>query len=91
VLKNQGYNLEHTYGLGKQYLSSLLAILMFLAFLVDQLTEATDNLFQKALKVIKIIRELRQKVRVLFYYIPCLSMNVIYNIIAKNVQIKLSP
>lgn len=37
TLKNQGYNLEHNDGHGKQYLSSTLAGLMLLAFLSDQL------------------------------------------------------
>ena len=35
--KNQGYHPEHSYGHGKQYLSSVLGGLMFLAFLIDQL------------------------------------------------------
>ena len=36
VLKNHGYQLEHNYGHGKQNLSTVLAMLMMLAFLVDQ-------------------------------------------------------
>jgi hypothetical protein len=90
VLKNHGYNLEHNYGHGKSFLSSVLAILMFLAFLVDQLTEATDSLFQKALKAAKTMRDMRQKVRVLFDIIPCMSMNVIYGIIARDLKLGLS-
>lgn len=39
TLKNQGYEFEHNYGHGKQYLSSTLAALMMLAFLVDQIQE----------------------------------------------------
>jgi hypothetical protein len=35
TLKNQGYNLEHNYGHGKQYLATVLATLMFLHFLID--------------------------------------------------------
>jgi len=34
TLKNQGYNFEHNYGLGKN-LSMVFAMLMILAFLVD--------------------------------------------------------
>lgn len=90
VLKNHGYNLEHNYGHGKKFLASTLAILMFLAFLVDQLTEATDSLFQKALKAARTMRDLRQKVRVIFDLIPCFSMNVIFEIIAKERKLKLS-
>jgi len=91
VLKNQGYNLEHNYGHGKQFLSSILATLMLLAFLVDQLTQTLDVLFQKALKAAKTLRDFRQKVRVIFDLIPCISMNVIYGIIARELKIGLSP
>jgi len=91
VLKNQGYNLEHNYGHGKQYLSSFFATLMLLAFLVDQLTQVLDKYFQKALKAAKTLRDLRQKVRVLFDLIPCISMNLIYRIIARDIKLNLSP
>lgn len=91
VLKHQGYNLEHNYGHGKQFLSSILAILMFLVFLIDQLTQVADKLFQKALKAAKTMRDLRQKVRVLFDFIPCMSMNVIYGIIARDIQLQALP
>lgn len=91
VLKNHGYNLEHNYGHGKQFLSSLFAMLMFLAFLVDQLTQAIDITCQKAIKEAKTFRDFRQKVRVLFDFIPCLSMNIIYGIIARELKIGLSP
>ncbi|MEM1122976.1 MAG: transposase [Bacteroidota bacterium] len=91
VLKNQGYNLEHNYGHGKQFLSSLFATLMLLAFLVDQLTQTLDKAFQKALIAAKTLRDFRQKVRVLFDLIPCISMNLIYQIIARDLKIGLSP
>ena len=91
VLKNQGYNLEHNYGHGKLFLSSILATLMLLAFLVDQLTQVLDASFQNALKAAKTFRDFRQKVRVLFDLIPCISMNVIYKIIARDLNIGLSP
>src|SRR5439155_7855374 len=39
TLKNQGYNFEHNYGHGEQHLSVVFAILMMLAFLVDQVQQ----------------------------------------------------
>lgn len=36
TLKNQGYHFEHNYGYGNQYLCNLMAHLMMLAFLIDQ-------------------------------------------------------
>jgi len=46
TLKNQGYNLEHNYGHGKQHLASVLCMLMMLMFLVDQIQETACSLFQ---------------------------------------------
>ena len=39
TLKNLGYNFEHNYGHGKKYLSTILCLLMMLAFLIDQVQE----------------------------------------------------
>lgn len=49
TLKNQGYNLEHNYGHGKQHLSTVLAVLMMLQFLIDQVQENACSLFKAAL------------------------------------------
>jgi hypothetical protein len=46
TLKNQGYHFEHNYGHGKQNLSVIFAMLMMLAFLVDQTQELCCPLFQ---------------------------------------------
>ena len=48
TLKNLGYNLEHNYGHGKNFLSTVFATLMLLAFLVDQVQEHTCLLFKAA-------------------------------------------
>ena len=48
TLKNQGYELEHNYGHGRQHLCSVFACLMMLAFLVDQVQELCCRLFQAA-------------------------------------------
>jgi hypothetical protein len=46
TLKNQGYNFEHNYGHGEQNLSVVFAMLMMLAFLVDQTQQLCCALFQ---------------------------------------------
>lgn len=46
TLKNQGYNFEHNFGHGYDYLSIVLAYAMMLAFLVDQIQQAACKLFQ---------------------------------------------
>lgn len=51
TLKNQGYHMEHNYGHGKKYLAINFALLMLLAFLVDQIAQAKDKAFQLAWQV----------------------------------------
>ena len=63
TLKNQGYHFEHNYGHGKQNLSSVLAILMLLAFLVDQIQQACCPLFQDLESKYKTRRQLWQRLR----------------------------
>ena len=50
TLKNQGYHFEHNYGHGNDNLSVNLALLMMLAFLVDQAQEICCRLFQAVLE-----------------------------------------
>lgn len=49
TLKNQGYQFEHNFGHGYKSLSTVFAMLMMLAFLIDQIQELCDILFQQAL------------------------------------------
>jgi hypothetical protein len=46
MLQNQGYNFEHNYGHGEQHLSVVFAMLMVLAFYVDQAQQLCCALFQ---------------------------------------------
>ncbi len=46
TLKNQGYHFEHNYGLGKKNLSLVFAMLMMLAFLIDQTQQLSCKLFR---------------------------------------------
>ena len=50
TLKNQGYDLEHNYGHGEENLTTVLALLMFLAFTIDQIQEACCGLFKAAME-----------------------------------------
>ena len=50
TLKNQGYHFEHNFGHGRQNLSVVFAMLMMLAFLVDQTQELYCPLFQSVHK-----------------------------------------
>ena len=50
TLKNQGYNFEHNYGHGYKNLSTVFAMLMMLAFLIDQVQSLCCSNFNAALK-----------------------------------------
>lgn len=84
TLKNQGYHFEHNYGHGQKYLATNFALLMFLAFLVDQICQTLDFAFRKALEKCGAKTRLWEKTRLVFELIPALSMNAIYKFIAKG-------
>ena len=66
TLKNQGYHLEHNYGHGEQNLSVVLALLMMLAFLVDQTQQLCCPLFQTAWAKLGTKRHLWEEIRSCF-------------------------
>jgi hypothetical protein len=68
TLKNLGYNLEHNYGHGKKFLSTILCLLMLLAFLVDQIQGMTCGLFQAVKKQAGSFKSLWEELRILFKY-----------------------
>jgi len=81
TLKNQGYNLEHNYGLGKEHLSENFVMLMMLAFLVDQAQQLCSPLFQAALERSGTKRSLWEQQRNLFNSFELDSMSTIYTMI----------
>jgi hypothetical protein len=89
TLKNQGYHLEHNYGHGKKFLSTVFAKLMLLAFMVDQIAQFADAHFQKAMAKFKTRKAFWHRVLVTFDALPCMSMNSIYRFIAGDIQISL--
>jgi hypothetical protein len=79
TLKNQGYNFEHNYGHGKQNLSVNFALLMMLAFLVDQVQQLAFPLFQAVLKKEGSRKRLWQHMRALFYTLEFASLEDIFS------------
>jgi hypothetical protein len=74
TLKNQGYHFEHNYGHGKKNLSVVFALLMMLAFLVDQVQQLACGLFQAVLKKVGSRKRLWEKMRSLFHSLEFDSM-----------------
>ena len=68
TLKNQGYNFERNYGHGYNNLCSIMTMLMMLAFLIDQVQQLCDKLYQKVREK-KGLRTLFEHVRTLFQYV----------------------
>ena len=67
TLKNQGYHFEHNFGHGFKNLSVVFAMLMMLAFLVDQVQQIASRLFNAAWKKLGTKRSLWESIRALFY------------------------
>lgn len=78
VLKNHGYQLEHNYGHGKQNLSTVLAMLMMLAFLVDQTQQLCCPLFQAVFEKVGSKRLLWERQRSFFYHFQFPSMRELH-------------
>ena len=66
TLKNQGYNFEHNFGHGEKNLWTILTLLMFLAFLVDNIQQRCCGMFQAALKKVTSKVRLWGKLRALW-------------------------
>ena len=78
MLKNLGYNFEHNYGHGKKYLSTVLCLLMMLAFLIDQVQEICCSLFQRCRKFARTYYNLWGSMRWFFQYIPLINWEIFY-------------
>lgn len=78
TLKNQGYHFEHNFGHGEKNLSVVFALLMMLAFLVDQVQQSACRLFQAVLEKESSRRGLWEHVRALFHSLDFDSMESIY-------------
>jgi hypothetical protein len=88
TLKNQGYHYEHNYGHGAKHLSVVFAMLMMLAFLVDQVQQLCCPLFQATWKKLGSKRALWDNVRSHFRHFTFQSMKHLYEVmlysLAKN-------
>jgi hypothetical protein len=74
TLKNQGYNFDPNYGHGEQNLSVVLATLMMLAFLVDQIQQLCCALFRAVWEKLGSKRVLWERMRALFFAYALVSM-----------------
>ena len=87
TLKNQGYQFEHNFGHGQNHLSVVFALLMMLAFLVDQTQQIACPLFQAALTKKRSRSRLWQRIRALFETLLFDSMKTLYRAIVFGFRI----
>ncbi len=86
TLKNQGYHFEHNYGLGEKNLCLVFAMLMMLAFLIDQTQQLSCKLFRAVWTKLKSKRALWERMRSLFKEFAFESMQMLYHAILYGVK-----
>jgi hypothetical protein len=86
TLKNQGYQFEHNFGHGVKNLSVVLALLMMLAFLVDQTQQLCCPLFQAAWRKRGTKRSLWEEIRNCFKSFLFNSMAAILEALIRGID-----
>ena len=89
TLKNQGYHFEHNYGHGIQHLATVLALLMLLAFFVDQIQQRCCKLFRQLWKGLKTKSKLWASLRNLFSVLVFDAMEALYRHMASLYRLQL--
>lgn len=74
TLKNQGYHYDHNFGHGNNHLAVIFALLMFLAFAVDQAQQLSCGLFEAVWEKMGSKRRLWDEMRHLFHCFEFSSM-----------------
>lgn len=89
TLKNQGYCFEHNYGHGQDQLCTVLAYLMMLAFLVNQIRQYACEHFRALWQGLGTKAKLWQAIRAAFTMIQFQTMKQLLFFVAKQYQIQL--
>jgi hypothetical protein len=86
TLKNHGYHFEHNFGHGYKNLSTVMAYLMMLAFLMDQIQQHSCGLFRRAMDKVYSRQCFWEKLRGLYdnYFIP--HWQAMYHAIADGLK-----
>ena len=90
TLKNQGDNFEHNDGHGEQHLSVVFAMVMMLAFLVDQTQQLCCALFRAVWTKLGSKRLLWERMRALLYAYALQSMRQLFETLLYGLK-KLQP
>jgi hypothetical protein len=86
TLKNQGYHFDHNYGHGEKHLSVVFALLMMLAFLVDQTQQLCDEVFRRVWDKLGSKRMLWEQMREVFRTFVLGSMQELLTVLLQGYQ-----
>ena len=89
TLKNQGSHFEHNYGHGTQNLATVLAVLMLLAFTVDQIQQRCWKLFRQVRAGLRTKAKLWDSLRSLFKVLLFRTMEALYRRMASLYDLQL--
>jgi len=89
TLKNQGYHFEHNYGHGYNHLATVLALLMMLAFMVDQIQERCCTTFRQLRAGLRTRAKLWDTLRGLFKVLSFRSMEALLQRMALLYDLKI--
>lgn len=87
TLKNQGYEFEHNFGHGNKHLSTVFAMLMMLAFAIDQVSFLCDKEFVLAKQRAGIYKSLWQNMLALFQLLKIPDWDSFIGILSGRIQI----
>lgn len=91
TLKNQGYHFEHNFGHGEQNLSVVLAMLMMLAFLTDQVQQLCCPLFRAVWQKYGSKRALWENLRSHYTHFIFTSMKHLYEVMLHDIAKGIPP
>jgi len=91
VLKNRGYNFEHNFGHGKQYLSTVLLTLLLLAFLFHTALDLSCLTYQAVRRELGARRTFFNDLRALTRYLYFLGWQALLNFMYQGLEIGPAP
>jgi len=86
TLKNQGYHFKHNFGHGEKHLATVLALLMMLAFLVDQVQQLCSPLFRDVWHKFGTKRLMWDRMRCLFTDFSFGSMRELFEALLSGIE-----
>lgn len=91
TLKNHGYNLEHNYGHGGKFLSSLLASLILIAFLFHTVLDIADGKFRMLRDFFSSRKEFFNDIRALIRYLRFESLELLLDYMISRLERDYAP